>query len=98
MSNPEVADHKQLEPLLLKMKNRRIFQADAAEMLLTLDFFTKRREGPGVSYVASQFGADQAAEDGLWTKFCVDYNIRQEVSDHLEEVRRSDDLLREPRM
>jgi len=95
MSNPEVADHKQLEPTLIENKNRNVFKADVAEMLLTLDFFLKRKEGAHSGYMTAQLRADEAVPDGVWSQFILDWNIPQGVSDHLEEVRRSDALLRD---
>ena len=99
---PEVADHKKLEEILIEMKNRRVFRADVAEMLLSLEFFRARRpawpdDDSSSTFLDLQLRASGEASDGVWQEFILQWNILPGVTEHLEQVRRSDDLLRAPR-
>ena len=96
---PEVADHKKLEEILIEMKNRRVFLADVAEMLLSLEFFRARRpdDDSSSTFLDAQLRASGEASDGVWQEFILQWSILPGVTEHLEQVRRSDDLLRAPR-
>ena len=96
---PEVADHKKLEEILIEMKNRRVFLADVAEMLLSLEFFRARRpdDVSSSTFLDAQLRASGEASDGVWQEFILQWSILPGVTEHLEQVRRSDDLLRAPR-